>query len=763
MLYLCSSPNVNLLINHQLEFMNFFYCRTRTKLSICIVLALFGITDIASAQSKNSQKLTDFVDPFIGSGSHGHVFIGASVPFGGVQIGPDNFYKGWDWCSGYNYQDSVIRGFAQTHLSGTGIGDLSDIAIMPYTGSVKTDKGQEKVPGSGYASLFSHKNEQAKPGFYSVKLGNGVNVELTASERVGYHRYHFPAGKEAHVIIDLKEGINDQSTDTHIEQVDDFTFKGYRKSSGWAKDQWIYFAIKSSVAIKNFALYNNNTLLKDKEATGKAIKGLFNFDQAPALLELKVGISPVSSENALDNITAEIPKWNFEQIVKQADDKWNKELSRLTVESKNITEKKIFYTAMYHTMINPSLFNDHNGDYRGADKKVYKSGSFANYSVFSTWDTYRAAHPLYVLTQPKRAADMINSMLAIYDQQGHLPIWHLMGNETGTMVGMASRQIVAEAYLKGIKFDGEKAFEALTNSSEVNLLGLEYAKNFQVIPSDKEGASTAKGMEYAIGDGSIALMAQKMGKGNEYNNFKKRAENYKLYFDPADKFFKGKLSDGSWTPGFDPFKSKNVLYSEGNAWQYNWLVPQDVNGLIGLLGGKEAFNQRLDQFFTLPFQDEGGLEDMTGLIGQYAHGNEPGHHIPYLYNYGGQQWKTAEKVRHILKEMYHDRPDGIIGNEDCGQMSAWYVFSSLGFYPVFPASGTYAIGSPLFDKATINLEGGKKFIVESVSNSDKNIYIQSILLNGKKYEESYLQHADIMKGGTLKITMGSKPNYNYGK
>jgi predicted alpha-1,2-mannosidase len=297
----------------------------------------------------------------------------------------------------------------------------------------------------------------------------------------------------------------------------------------------------------------------------------------------------------------------------------------------------------------------------------------------------------------------------------------------------------------------------------VNLLGLEYAKNFQVIPSDKEGASTAKGMEYAIGDGSIALMAQKMGKGNEYNNFKKRAENYKLYFDPADKFFKGKLSDGSWTPGFDPFKSKNVLYSEGNAWQYNWLVPQDVNGLIGLLGGKEAFNQRLDQFFTLPFQDEGGLEDMTGLIGQYAHGNEPGHHIPYLYNYGGQQWKTAEKVRHILKEMYHDRPDGIIGNEDCGQMSAWYVFSSLGFYPVFPASGTYAIGSPLFDKATINLEGGKKFIVESVSNSDKNIYIQSILLNGKKYEESYLQHADIMKGGTLKITMGSKPNYNYGK
>ncbi len=719
---------------------------------------------LLAGNTVTAQKLTSFVDPFIGSGSHGHVFVGASVPFGGVQLGPDNFYKGWDWCSGYNYQDSVIRGFAHTHLSGTGIGDLSDILIMPYTGTIKTDKGQETLPASGYASLFSHKDEQAKPGYYAVKLANGVAVKLTATERVGFHQYHFPAGKQARVIIDLKEGINDRSTETFIEQVDDFTFKGYRASSGWAKTQLIYFAIKSSVPVKNFAVYNGDKLLKGKAAKDKAVKGLMSFDQAPELLQLKVGISPVSSENALANIEAEIPDWDFEHVVKLADDKWDKELSKLTVETDDTAEKKIFYTALYHTMINPSLFDDHNGDYRGTDKKVYTKTGFTNYSVFSTWDTYRATHPLFLLTQPKRVSDMINSMLAINDQQGRLPMWHLMGYETGTMVGMSSRQIVAEAYLKGIKgFDGEKAFNALKTSSMIDTLGLQYVQNLKPIPTDKESRPVAKGLEYAIGDGSIALMAKKMGKTKDYNYFKKRAENYKLYFDPSDKFLKGKRSDGSWAPSFDPLKSKNNLYAEGNAWQYIWLAPQDIPGLIKLLGGEKAFNTRLDEFFTLPYQEDGALADMTGLIGQYAHGNEPGHHVTYLYNYTGQQWKTAEKVRHIMKTMYHDRVDGIIGNEDCGQMSAWYVFSSLGFYPVFPASGVYAIGSPIFDRATINLEGGKKFTVETVNNSDKNIYVQHITLNGKKYENSYLLHSDLINGGKMIFTMGDRPNTNFGK
>jgi predicted alpha-1,2-mannosidase len=725
-----------------------------------------AIVVLLTAFNAKAQKLTSYVDPHIGSGGHGHVFVGASVPFGAVQLGPDNFYKGWDWCSGYNYQDSVIRGFAHTHLSGTGIGDLSDVVIMPYSGNIKTDKGQEKIPGSGYASLFSHKNEKVKPGYYAVKLNNNVAVELTASERVGFHQYRFPSGTQAHVIIDLKEGINDRSTDTYIEQVDEYTFQGYRASSGWAKTQVLYFAIKSSLPVKNFAVYNDTTLLKGKSGKNTAIKGLISFDKAPALLQLKVGISPVSSENALANITAEIPGWDFTKVVKQADEKWNKELAKLTIETSNKSEKHIFYTAMYHTMINPSLFNDHNGDYRGTDKKIYKKAPFSNYSVFSLWDTYRAANPLFVLTQPKRVSDMVNSMLAINDQQGALPVWHLMGYETGTMVGISSEQVIAEAYVKGIKgFDAQRAFAALKTTAMSDLRGLNYLREFKPIPSDvKINRPVAQALELSIGDGSIALMAKALGKKEDYEYFKKRGENYKLYFDPKVGFLRGKMADGSWNPDFDPLKSTKPFgldFAEGNSWQYLWLAPQDVPGLVNLLGGEKKFTAKLDTFFSIPLT--GDLVDLTGGIGQYAHGNEPSHHIAYLYTYVGQQWKTAEKVRYIMKEFYHDDPNGIVGNEDCGQMSAWYVFSALGFYPVFPASGNYVIGSPLFNKATLNLENGKKFIVESVNNSPENIYIQRIELNGKNYSKTFIQHTDIIKGGSMKIVMGNKPNYNFGK
>ncbi|MXV14498.1 GH92 family glycosyl hydrolase [Hufsiella ginkgonis] len=713
-----------------------------------------------------AQQLTSFVDPFIGSGGHGHVFVGASVPFGAVQLGPDNFYKGWDWCSGYNYQDSVIRGFAHTHLSGTGIGDLSDIIVMPYTGEIKTDKGQEKIPGSGYASLFSHKNEQVKPGFYSVKLNNGVKVELTASERVGFHRYTFPAGKTARVIIDLKEGINDQASDTYIEQVDDYTFKGYRISSGWAKNQLIYFAIKSSVPVKNFGVYNNNTLLPGKSGKDKAIKGLISFGQAPATLQLKVGISPVSSENALANIRAEIPGWDFARVVSQANTKWNTELSKLTVETQNPVDKRIFYTAMYHTMINPSLFNDHNGDYRGTDSKVYEKAPFANFSVFSTWDTYRAAHPLFVLTQPQRVSDMVNTMLAINDQQGSMPVWHLAGYETGTMVGISSQQIVAEAYLKGIKgFDAERAFTALKTTAMSDARGQRFLRELKPLPSDAGiGRPLAQALELGVSDGSIALMAKAMGKKQDYEYFKKRGENYKLYYDKSVGFLRGRMSDGSWNPNFDPLKSTRPYgsdFAEGNSWQYLWLAPQDARGLIDLLGGDKPFAEKLDKFFSIPLA--GDLVDLTGGIGQYAHGNEPSHHIAYLYSYAGEQWKTAEKVRYIMKEFYHDKPDGIIGNEDCGAMSAWYVFSAMGFYPVFPASGAYVIGSPVVRKATINLPGNKKFVVQAVNNNKDNIYIQSLMLNGKPYQKGYILHSDIVKGGTLTMVMGNKPGAGFGK
>ncbi|MFA6085663.1 GH92 family glycosyl hydrolase [Mucilaginibacter sp.] len=743
-----------------------FICRKKAKGNIVYIstLLLISVVKLVNAQSKPSNALTSYVDPYIGAAGHGHVFVGASVPFGGVQLGPENFYKGWDWCSGYNYGDSVLIGFSHTHLSGTGIGDLSDILIMPYTGGIQLDKGKETVPGSGYASHYSHKNEKVRPGYYAVKLdASGIRVELTATERVGFHQYHFPVGKEGHVIIDLKEGINDKSTETYLKQTDKYTLEGYRFSKGWAKNQWLFFTIKSSEPLMQFGVYDDSKLLEGTTGKGTNIKGVISFKNAPTTLKLKVGISPVSCKGALANINAEITDWNFQKVVHDADAKWNKELAKIVIATKSQTNKRIFYTSLYHTMIDPALFNDHNGDYRGADKIVYTKAAFNNYTIFSLWDTYRAENPLFTITQPKRTSDMINTMLAIYQQQGKLPIWHLMGNETGTMVGISSLQVVAEAYLKGIKgFEAAKAYEAVKNTAMSDSLGVMYVKNFQPIPTDKQTRPVARGLEYAIGDGSIALMAKAMGKTEDYEYFKKRGENYKLYFDPTDQFFKGKLSDGNWTPGFAPLKSKNNLYAEGNAWQYLWLVPQDVPGLISILGGDREFNKRLDQFFNLKYTEEGGLSDLTGLIGQYAHGNEPSHHIAYLYTYSGQPWKTAEKVRYILKDFYLDNPNGIIGNEDCGQMSAWYIFSSLGFYPVFPASGTYIIGSPLFDKATINLDSGKKFTVETMNNNDKNIYIQSITLNGKPYQKTYIEHRDIINGGILKVVMGGKPNYKWG-
>jgi predicted alpha-1,2-mannosidase len=717
----------------------------------------------------NAQHLTDYVDPLIGSGGHGHVFVGASTPFGAVKLGPENIYKGWDWCSGYNYGDSIMIGFSHLHLSGTGIGDLADILIMPYTGPVRLDKGTEQNHHAGYGSRYSHKSEKVTPSYYSIKLEDSIKVELTASERVGFHRYSFPRGKNAHIIIDLKEGINDKSTDTYIEQTDQYTLKGYRFSSGWAKKQQVYFAIRFLDPIQKFAVYDDNKPLDGKSGKGIAIKGLISFEKSPGTVQFKVGISPVSQDNALANIDAEIPQWDFGKIVKETNEKWEKELSKVIISTKSIADKRIFYTALYHSMMHPSLFDDHNGDYRGVDNKIYKETSFSNYTVFSLWDTYRAAHPLYTLINPERVNDFVNTMLTIYDQQGFLPIWHLNGYETGTMVGISSLQVIAEAYLKGFKgFDAERAYNALKKTAMRDTLGLKYVKNLQPIPSDvRIGSPVARALEYAISDASIALMAKKMGKIDDYNYFMKRSENYKLYYDQASGFFRGKLTNGSWNPNFDPIKSTRPWaadYAEGNSWQYLWLVPHDVKGLIALLGGESAFISKLDTFFSLkPEVTAEVLVDLTGVIGQYAHGNEPSHHIAYLYSYAGQQWKTAEKVRYIMKEFYHDKPDGVIGNEDCGQMSAWYILSSLGFYPVFPASGVYVIGSPIFDKATINLANGKKFTVSTINNSAANVYIQSIELNGKNYGNSYISHQDIIDGGTMLITMGNKPNYDFGK
>ena len=739
----------------------------RYKFKIFSIFCLF-----MQVLNSYSQKLTSYVNPLIGAGGHGHVFVGANVPFGAVQVGPSNIFKGWDWCSGYHYSDSIIIGFPQTHLSGTGGSDLGDVLIMPFTGKIKTDKGLQDNHSIGYSSIFSHSTEKVRPGYYSVVLDDyKIRVELTATERVAFHQYQFTDGnKDAHIIIDLKEGIGDKPTDTYIRLLNDTTIEGYRFSSGWANNQQLYFAIILSQSVTQFSVYKNDTLLNGTSGRAVNIKGVLSFKQNPGLVKLKVGISPVSEENALENIAAEIPHWDFNDIVRQADDKWNKELSKIEIKTDNETDKRIFYTAFYHTMIDPALFNDHNNDYRGTDKKIYRNVPFKNYTVFSLWDTYRALHPLYTIIQPEKVNDIINSMLAIYQQQGKLPIWHLMGCESNLMPGMSGVQVVAEAYMKRFRgFDTLLAYEAVKNTMLNNdsYRGLGYLKTLHYIPYEVTRESVARTMEYGISDGSIALMAKQLNQGDDYNFFTSRSKYYKNYFDPATKFFRGKDSLGKWNPQLAPWKSSRPWindYCEGNVWGYTWLAPQDVEGIVDLLGGEKEFVKRLDYFFNTPLpNDPKAPPDIAGLVGMYAHGNEPGHHNIYLYAYVGQQWKTAEKARYILHELYKDSTDGISGNEDCGQMSAWYILSSLGFYPVFPVNCAYVMGSPLFNKAVIHLPEGKTFTITAINNSSSNIYIQSVKLNGKPYSKTYIMHQNIIKGGELEFKMGSKPNKRFGK
>lgn len=710
-----------------------------------------------------------YVDPYIGSGGHGHVFVGASVPFGAVQVGPANIVKGWDWCSGYHYSDSVVIGFPQTHLSGTGIGDLGDVLIMPYTGKIRTTRGTQTDPTSGYGSHYSHQREKVTPAYYSVMLDDyKVKVELTASERVGFHKYTFPRGAEGHVIIDLEQGIGwDAPVETYITKKDDYTLEGYRFSKGWAVDQRLYFAIKSNVPLKSFNVFDDKSQQPGTELKANIVKGVISFDKTPEQVMLKVGISPVSSENALANITAEIPGWDFDAVVKTADAKWNKELSKISVETKDAKIRSTFYTAFYHTMIAPALFNDHNGAYRGTDKVAYPNPGFDNYSVFSLWDIYRSDAPLYTLVQPERISSFVNSLITIYKQQGKLPIWPLMGNETDCMVGYHAVPVIADAFLKGYKgFDPDAAFEAMKASATRDDLGMKDIKAKGYIPADKEYESVSKAMEYAIDDWCIAAVAKKLGRTEDFDYFSKRAGYYKNYFDSNIRFVRPKLDNGEWKTPYDPFNSihEHGDFTEGNGWQYTWLVPQDVEGLINLMGGDDAFTKKLDSLFTVSgYMGKEASSDISGLIGMYAHGNEPSHHVTYMYAFAGNQWKTAEKVRQVMKQFYTPTPDGLAGNEDCGAMSSWYVMSSLGFYPVNPAKGIYVFGSPVFDKATLKVAGNKTFTVQTLNNSADNIYIQKVTLNGKPYKNSFIRHSDIVKGGVMQITMGNKPNYDFGK
>ena len=698
---------------------------------VCFVSGILLNTSCDKAAETN-EDLTQFVDPFIGTSGHGHVFLGASVPFGMVQLGPTQYKRGWDWCSGYHYSDSVIIGFGHQHLSGTGIGDLGDVALLPVADTAQTEM------------MFSHDNEQCRPGYYSVVGNNGIKVELTATARAGYHRYTFPDSiKTPMVRLDLVQGIGwDAMTSCKINVVDDNNVTGFRMSEGWAKDQRIYFAAEFSAPIKTAKMEGDSI-------------AVFSVSGAKELI-VKVGISAVSIDNAKENMTFELTGKTFEDAVKGAKTMWNSQLSKVRIETKNEADKRIFYTSLYHTMFAPSLFCDVNGEYRGADGKTYKS-NLKNYSIFSLWDTYRAAHPLYTLIQPEMQSDIANTFINIYKQQGRLPVWHLAGNETDCMIGNPGIPVLTDIYLKGYNVQRERVFEAVKATAMDKGRSLDLLQEYGYIPYDKDSTNetVAKGLEYALADACVAKVAKRLGKDDDYKYFYERSMSYKKYFDPETKFMRALSSDGKFREPFDPFASKHRAddYTEGNAWQYLWLVPHDVEGLVELMGGKEKFVEKLDSLFIL--DGNMGAEaspDITGLIGQYAHGNEPEHHVIYLYDYVDQPEKAARLARQVMTTLYTDKPDGLCGNEDVGQMSSWYVLSSMGLYQVEPAGGRYMFGSPLFDKVEMKVKGGT-FTIIAHDNSRENMVVDHVLLNGKAYDKNYIDFKDIANGGKLEFFM----------
>lgn len=728
--------------------------------SLCMLT--IATNGLAQKDYSKSEGLLRYVDPFIGSGYHGHVFVGTSVPFGMVQLGPSNIHKGWDWCSAYHHSDSILIGFSHTHLSGTGCTDLGDILIMPLN-EIRTPRGNQDNISDGYATKYSHANEVARPEYYSLLLDRyNIKAELTATDRVGFHRYTYPQGKPASILIDLREGNGSNAYDSYIRQVDDYTVEGYRYVRGWSPSRKVYFVLKSDKKIEKFTAYDDNTPKPWKQLKVESVKSVLTFGDVKEV-KIKVALSSVSCENAVMNLQTELPHWDFDKVVKASSDRWNEQLAKLEVESDDEAAKRVFYTAHYHTMIAPTLFCDVNGEYRGMNDMIYTDPKKANYTTLSLWDTYRALHPLMTITQAERVDDIVNSMLSIYRQQDKLPIWPLMSGETNQMPGYSSVPVIADAYLKGFSgFDAEEAFRAMVATATYERQnGVPYVMDRGYIPADKIHEATSIAMEYAVDDWGIAAMAKKMGKTADYETFAKRAMYYKNYFDSSIKFIRPKLEDGSWRTPYDPARSIHGVgdFCEGNGWQYTFFVPQDPYGLIGLFGGNKPFVEKLDQFFTNnDSMGEGASSDITGLIGQYAHGNEPSHHVAYLYVYAGAQWKTAEKVRYIMDEFYTDKPDGIIGNEDCGQMSAWYLLSAMGFYQVNPSDGVLVFGSPRFDKVTAKVRGGKTFTVEAENNSKENIYIQKVYLNGKLYPKTYITYNDIVSGGNLKFVMGKRPN-----
>ncbi|MCP9611856.1 GH92 family glycosyl hydrolase [Coprobacter tertius] len=706
-------------------------------------------------KSENSNNFVQYVNPMIGTDFTGNTYPGAQAPFGMVQLSPDNGLPGWDRISGYFYPDSTIAGFSHTHLSGTGAGDLYDISFMPVT------KPYKEAPAPlGIYSSFSHEDEKASAGYYRVFLKDyGINVELTATERCGIQRYTFPEA-EAVVFLNLKKAMNwDFTLDSYVEVIDSVTIRGYRFSRGWSPDQRVYFETRFSKPFVDYSL-DTTSIVENGKHIGTAYIARFDFDTKDReQIVVFTGISGVSIEGASKNLNVEAPKNDFDLYHDQVVTDWNKQLSVIEVKGGSVDDRTKFYTALYHTMIAPTIYSDVDGSYFGPDKQIHKTDGWVNYSTFSLWDTYRASHPLFTYTEPEKTNDMVKSFLAFYDQYGSLPLWNLYGNETDMMIGYHAVPVIVDAYLKGIgDFDSEKALQACIASSDRNdYRGIGLYKKYGYIPYNLESESLSKTLEYAYDDYCIAKMAEKMGKKEIADRYYKRSQSYRNLYNPATSFIQPKDDKGKFIPEFDA-KDYSAHITESNGWQYFWYVPQDIDGLIGLLGSKDRFAQKLDSMFTYAPDAKDDLPIFsTGMIGQYAHGNEPSHHVIYLYNKIGQPWKTQKYVAEVLHQLYLNTPAGLCGNEDCGQMSAWFVFSAMGFYPVDPVSGQYEIGTPLFPEIKMRVANGKVFTVLAPKVDAKNIYIQSVKLNGKPYDKSYITHEQIMHGDTIEFEMGDHP------
>jgi predicted alpha-1,2-mannosidase len=727
------------------------------------ILLLFSFSACVSQQpdAETECYATEYVNPFIGTDFAGNTYPGAQVPFGMVQLSPDNGLPGWDRISGYFYPDSTIAGFSHTHLSGTGAGDLYDISFMPVTLPYK-----EADAPLGIHSLFSHDEETASAGYYQVRLKDyDINVELTATERCGIQRYTFPEA-DAAIFLNLRKAMNwDFTNDTRIEVVDSVTIQGYRFSDGWARDQHIYFRTRFS---KPFASVQLDTaaVIKDGKRIGSSAIARFDFHtSAGEQILVTTAISGVSMEGAARNLAAEAPADDFDKYLAVTRKNWNEQLSKVEIKSNDIDEKVKFYTALYHSMLAPTIYSDMDGAYYGPDKQVHQADGWTNYSTFSLWDTYRAAHPLYTYIEPQRVNDMVKSFLAFSEQNGRLPVWNFYGSETDMMIGYHAVPVIVDAYLKGIgDFDPKKALAACVATANIDeYRGIGLYKKYGYVPYDvtdhynSKNWSLSKTLEYAYDDYCIARMAEKLGEKQIADEFYKRSRNYKNVYNSQTTFMQPRNNKGSFIEDFSP-DDYTPHICESNGWQYFWSVQQDIDGLISLVGGKERFAQKLDSMFTYnPSADENLPIFSTGMIGQYAHGNEPSHHVIYLFNAIGQPWKTQKYAAEVMHELYKNTPAGLCGNEDCGQMSAWYVFSAMGFYPVDPISGKYEIGTPMYPEMKMHLANGKTFTILAPAVSKENIYIQSVKLDGKPYDKSYITHEQIMNGSIFEFEMGNKP------